>query len=321
VDSYNHRLQIWDSQYNFLGVIGGPGTDSSSYGFPQGISRFPDGRLVIADTTNNRIKILSPSGVFQSAFPVREDGSGNLLYPSDIACVSNTDIWMSFGNPGLTLFRYRDDGTYLGSVSTPVWLGSVFAISASPHGTVFVAQSAGIGEYSLDGEFLRFFSKRFPSYPYPGPRHIMTNSNGDIWVVDKGIAIYQYVQSDTTSPTSTHSISPSPTEFGWTRAATTLTITSTDKVPSAGFKELHYTVDSGAEQVTTETSKSLTFDDGIHQIAYWGVDNAGNIETTQYATVRIDKIRPVTTRTVNATDTLLTLTPSDNASGIAGTYY
>lgn len=171
--------------------------------------------------------------------------------------------------------------------------------------------------YDLDGNYLG--SVRQPTADI---MFCSADSQGNVYVKTLyDLVKYRITVTDNVPPLSTHSLSPTPTEFGWTRAATTLTITSTDKAPSAGFKELRYTVDSGAEQVTTQTTKALTFDDGVHQIAYWAADNAGNIEATQYAAVRVDKVRPVTSRNVNATDSLVTLTASDNASGVATTSY
>jgi hypothetical protein len=56
-------------------------------------------------------------------------------------------------------------------------------------------------------------------------------------------------------------------------------------------------------------------ENGTHSIAYWSVDVAGNTETTNYATVRIDKTRP----TVNAyvIGSLVTVVAQDTVSGVS----
>jgi len=121
--------------------------------------------------------------------------------------------------------------------------------------------------------------------------------------------------ADPTPPTSTFSSTPSS---AWTNSDVTATISSTDNAGGSGVKEIHYSVNMGTEQVVTGSSASFTLtDNGVHSIAYYAVDNLGNIETTQYATVRIDKTRP----TVDAYSigSLVTVIAQDTVSGVAST--
>ena len=316
-DTGNNRLQVWSIDGVLESTYGSIGTDTNQFRNPTSIARVDSQKLVIADTGNYRIKLISENGDYLSSFQTRIDSTGPFLYPNYVTVV-NGEIWVLYGS---VVYRYSQQGSYIGTISVPEMYTPGGGFAASLHNTAYLGVRYGILEISSDGKTMKFLPTRNYTETAYAIQQIFVDYLDQLWIFDQSLSVYEYITDDRSAPTSTHSLSPSPTEFGWTRAATTLTITSTDKAPSVGFKEFHYTVDSGAEQVTTETTKSLSFDDGIHQIAYWGVDNAGNIETTQYATVRIDKIRPVTTRTVNATDTLLTLTPTDNASGIAGTFY
>jgi hypothetical protein len=76
----------------------------------------------------------------------------------------------------------------------------------------------------------------------------------------------------------------------------------------------------GAEQIVSSSTASFTLtDNGTNSISYFAVDNAGNTETAQLATVKIDKIAPVTTLSRNAG--LISLSATDAHSGVAKIKY
>jgi hypothetical protein len=98
--------------------------------------------------------------------------------------------------------------------------------------------------------------------------------------------------------------------------------TATDNGGS-GVAATYYTIDNGSQQSGSSVNVST---EGVHNITYWSVDNAGNTETKHSATVKIDKTAPVTTDNapkdwVNK-DVTVTLTATDNdGSGVESTYY
>jgi formylglycine-generating enzyme required for sulfatase activity len=130
-----------------------------------------------------------------------------------------------------------------------------------------------------------------------------------------GIAIENDL--DSFAPTSTFSSSPSTS---WSKSDVTATINASDVAGGKGVKEIHYTVNMGQEQVVTGSSASFTLtEEGIQSIAYWAVDNAGNVEATKYGTVRIDKTAPTVDGYVVSGK--LMLMASDVRSGLAGIKY
>lgn len=113
--------------------------------------------------------------------------------------------------------------------------------------------------------------------------------------------------------------SPATPAIGWHQAAVGATLSAVDQTFGAGVKEIRYTVDMGAEQVVAGSSASISLtDNGIHTIAYHAIDNVGNVEPTQYATIKIDSVAPVPTATV-AYGTL-TVSATDNLSGVASVH-
>ena len=95
------------------------------------------------------------------------------------------------------------------------------------------------------------------------------------------------VKIDTAAPTTTLS-GASKT---WYNASVPLTLVPADA--SSGPDETWYSID-GALAVQG-TSAIVPGVEGDHSVAYWSVDNAGNVEATNNAVVHIDTHAPVTT--------------------------
>ncbi len=124
------------------------------------------------------------------------------------------------------------------------------------------------------------------------------------------------VNIDTTAPVTTQSSVPD-----WANASVTFTLHATDAL--SGVDVTHYTIDGGP----TQSGGTVTVSgDGTHQVDYWSVDNAGNVETANTATVKIDTQAPTITVSQsphanaagwNNTDVTVTFTCTDPDSGVA----
>ena len=111
---------------------------------------------------------------------------------------------------------------------------------------------------------------------------------------------------------------PSTQASGWFRSDVTVNLVATDV--GYGVREVHYFVDMGIEHVVSGDRADFTVSgDGTHNIAYWSVDNADNWEAPQFATVRIDTTKPVTTHRYE--NGLLSLTATDAHSGVESIFY
>ncbi len=88
---------------------------------------------------------------------------------------------------------------------------------------------------------------------------------------------------------------------GWNNTAVMVSLEAADGL--SGVDATYYKVDGGAQQEGT----SLTIDtEGVHTLQYWTVDQAGNTEAAQTATVKIDLTKPTVAHTVK---------PAPNARG------
>ncbi len=124
---------------------------------------------------------------------------------------------------------------------------------------------------------------------------------------------------DNTKPVTTAAGVPS----GFSASDVTVSLNASD-TGGSGVTDTLYQVDGGAVQHGTSVlipAPSNGSNDGSHTIAFQSVDAAGNIETQQSVTVRIDATPPVCP-TCSASDYVsgtvsLTATPTDSGAGIA----
>jgi hypothetical protein len=110
----------------------------------------------------------------------------------------------------------------------------------------------------------------------------------------------------------------------WYNANVISTFSASDSC--SGVKEVRYSVD-GSETVVSGNYASATITtEGTHNVTYYAVDNAGNMESSKSMTVKIDKTPPVLNLSTNPnilwppnhkmTDVTIGGGASDNLSGV-----
>ncbi|MGQ9779050.1 MAG: NHL domain-containing protein [Bacillota bacterium] len=112
------------------------------------------------------------------------------------------------------------------------------------------------------------------------------------------VAVKRPPAQDTTPPVTRHDY-----EHGdaWVNKPVVIHLTATDE--GSGVAATYYRINGGPVQGGTEIAITQ---DGVYEIAYWSVDNAGNTEEAKTVTVKLDATPPVITPTV---------TPSANPAG------
>ena len=76
-DTENHRIQIFDSEGNFIKAFGEYGFSLGQLRFPNGVTTNSQDRIIVADTSNNRIQVFDSNGIPQFHFGASgTDGSG-----------------------------------------------------------------------------------------------------------------------------------------------------------------------------------------------------------------------------------------------------
>jgi hypothetical protein len=177
-----------------------------------------------------------------------------------------------------------------------------------------------------------------PTTPYVGPVGLADGQHTvSYWSVDAAgntetAHTTATINVDTVRPSTTISTTPVAPDGsnGWFRQ-TGVQFSLSGSDATSGIASRRYTIDGGAVQVYT-TPVTVT-GAGLHTVAYWSVDNAGNIEPTSTTTIRLDNVAPTTTLTTGPaspdgsnswfqrTSVGVTLAATDATSGVATTSY
>ncbi len=88
VDMLNNRVQVLDSEGNWLRNVGGPGNIAGSFGRPKGVAVGPDGTIFVTDAFSQRVHAFSTDGQPLLAFGEPDSGIGALAMPNGVAVVS-----------------------------------------------------------------------------------------------------------------------------------------------------------------------------------------------------------------------------------------
>ena len=322
-DYNNHRLQYLDPSGTWH-AVGEYGTGPGQFKNPTSV-KFHGADLWVTEERNNRLQKWVNR---QTWIIVGELGTlpGQFNFVTDIAFAPNGDMYVTDYPDGQygRLQKLDTDGvwTIVGPVGNllPGEFLRPMGLDFDKAGRLWVSDTIArkLQRRNEDGSWTVFGEGGTGVGQFGQLHGIQFDNDGRLFVASSERVISfvpDYIEPS--APTSTFSTFPSST---WSNSNVAATITSTDNVGGTGVKEIHYSINMGAEQIVSSSTASFTLsDNGTHSISYFAVDIAGNTETTKLATVKIDKIAPVTTLSRNAG--LITLSATDAHSGVAKIEY
>jgi len=223
--------------------------------------------------------------------------------------------WKSAPTTGYAMgFVKRDDGAALD--------GATVTIENVETGEMRTTTTDGGGFYG----FLKLTPGAYRATAQLGDETFYTG----VFNVTPGAVATTDARRDAAAPTTVATINPfAPNGAnGWYTSDVTITLAATDDL--SGVARTEYSTDGGATWQTYAGSLIINTE-GASTISYRSVDRAGNEETAQSVTVKIDKTAPVVTLAANPSsiwppngkmiDVTISGTASDLVSGLAGVTY
>lgn len=191
-DTYNHRIQVFDTHGHFLQTFGAEGGQRGALLRPKGLAWGPDRLLYVADTGNHRIQafnqqgeaviVLGSFGNLPSQFNAPEAVAvdrANALY---IADTQNHRV-QKLAPDGSSLLSWGGSGSGKGEFLGPS------DIALDPDGRVLVAdtQNHRVQVFTDNGQYLWEVGKAGRgAAEFDSPRGVATDGQGDIYVADSG---------------------------------------------------------------------------------------------------------------------------------------
>ncbi len=157
-DTFNHRIQMFDLQGNYVGQFGSEGSGDEQFNKPGGIVFIPDysevgerrngrgssGSVFITDTFNHRIQIFTGDGEYVASFGSEGSGDGQFNEPEGIATDLMGNIYVAdkgnhriqvFDSEGNFLGKFGEQGSDTGQFENPE------DVSVDADGSIYVADT------------------------------------------------------------------------------------------------------------------------------------------------------------------------------------
>lgn len=196
-DTWNYRIQKFDSQGKFIAMWGTSGASDAPTTFwgPRGVVVGEDGKVFITDTGNNRVVIFDEDGNYLSQFGINGINPGEFDEPVGLAIDAQGNLYVAdTWNQRVQVFTPNIDGlTYqpLREWNVNAWEGQSVNnkpfIAIDPSGNVFVTDPDAYRVLQLDvlGNFIRGWGDYSSGIDGFGmPIGIAVDNLGRVWVSD-----------------------------------------------------------------------------------------------------------------------------------------
>ncbi len=187
-DSYNHRIQKFDRDGNYITKWGSYGSGNGLFIYPYGIAVSRDGYVYVVDHGNNRIQKFNANGQFVYKWGSYGYGNGQFASANGIAIDSNGSIYVSdtvinriqkFNANGGFITKWGSYGTGNGQFNFPI------NMAVGPDGSVYVVDSDNyrIQKFDPSGNFIiKWGSSGYGNGQFYYPRGIAVDANGFVYI-------------------------------------------------------------------------------------------------------------------------------------------
>ena len=117
-DEWNYRVQIFNSNGDFIRSFGRQGSNEGEFKYPRGIAFNKDGKIFVADNIKHRVQIFNGEGRYMGMFGGKGSLDNELSYPWGLSLDSQGNIIVAdSGNKLIKIFS--PDGNFLMKIGGP----------------------------------------------------------------------------------------------------------------------------------------------------------------------------------------------------------
>ena len=186
-DSWNHRVQIFNSDGRYVRSFGRAGNKVGELKFPTGITFYKNGNIFVADSSNHRIQIFSREGECVGMFGGYGSLDSQLFNPFGLSVDSDGNIIVAdAGNKLIKIFS--PDGKFLMKIGEQgSFYNPMHCVQCDRYLIVSDKDEHCIKVFNYDGNFQYKFGKQGGgdgefNYPYC----LSVNKSGHLMVCDSG---------------------------------------------------------------------------------------------------------------------------------------
>ena len=181
-DHNNHRVQIFNSEGNYLRSFGSEGVE---FKFPTGITYHDNGNIFVADNGNNRIQIFSGKGEYVGSFGGKGRLDSQLSSPCGLSVDSDGNIIVA-DSVNKLIKTFSPDGNFLTKIGAQ---GSfTFPLHCIQYERYIIVSDYSehcIKVFDRKGNFqYKFGKKGGGDGELQGPRGLSVNKSGHLMVCD-----------------------------------------------------------------------------------------------------------------------------------------
>ena len=174
-DTGNNRIVKFDSDFNYMLEWGSKGRGPGQFDHPHGIGVDSEGDVYINDLNSPRIQKYNSEGKFIKEWGAKGKGPGQFTPPLEHLFVDSSDnVWLVDGMDNPQIQKFDSEGKFITAVGT--------------------------GPCIIEDEVKENPDRMRQTLPCDGkldqPEHAFINSNGDLYVVDRGnhrVVVYSEV--------------------------------------------------------------------------------------------------------------------------------
>ena len=185
-DTVNHRVQIFNSNGDFIRSFGREGSNQGEFKYPFGIAFNKDGKIFVADSNNHRVQIFNGEGRYMGMFGGNGSLDSQLTYPWGLSLDSQGNIIVADrGNKLIKIFS--PDGNFVMKIGGP---GSfsfpVHCVQCDEYLIVSDRDDHSITVFSREGEYKCKFGKHGGGDgELNNPHFLSVTKSGLLMVCDK----------------------------------------------------------------------------------------------------------------------------------------